>query len=70
MAEWGRARGMSEERLAEWSDTFGDRDWSAAEASRRERWPGDAAIEIDVLRASTFAKVPRARRMEARGRRP
>ena len=57
VAEWGRARGRNEEQLAEWTQQFSDADWSAAEATRRERWPGDAPINVDVLRPATFPKV-------------
>jgi pimeloyl-ACP methyl ester carboxylesterase len=57
VSEWGRARGKGEEELRDWIGSFGDDDWVAAEASRRERWPGDPPIEFDVLAAAPFPKV-------------
>ncbi|MGO9822883.1 MAG: alpha/beta fold hydrolase [Solirubrobacteraceae bacterium] len=57
VAEWARARGMSDERVAEWIASFGPEEWAAAEASRRERYLGDAPIELEKLRAATFPKV-------------
>jgi pimeloyl-ACP methyl ester carboxylesterase len=35
----------------------GDRDRGADEASRRERWPGDAPIDFDALASAPFEKV-------------
>jgi pimeloyl-ACP methyl ester carboxylesterase len=57
VADWARANGMPEERLAAWIEGFGDQEWAAAEASRRERWAGDAPIQFDVLAAAAFPKV-------------
>jgi pimeloyl-ACP methyl ester carboxylesterase len=57
VTDWARANGMPEERLATWIEGFGDQEWAAAEASRRERWPGDAPIQFDVLAAAAFPKV-------------
>lgn len=54
---WGSATGMTDDRLAAWTASFGDQDWAAADASRRERWPGDAPIDIETLRAAAFPKV-------------
>lgn len=57
VAEWARANGMPQERLTSWTDSFGDQEWTAADASRRERWPGDAPIRFEVLAAPSFPKV-------------
>ena len=57
VADWARANGMPEERLAAWIEDFGAQEWAAAEASRRERWPGDAPIQFNVLAAAAFPKV-------------
>lgn len=57
VSEWGRARGKTEHELRDWIGSFGDDDWVAAEASRRECWPGDPPIEFDVLAAAAFPKV-------------
>lgn len=54
---WARANGMPDERLAAWTAAFGEDDWVAAEATRHERWPGDASIDVDALRAAPFPKV-------------
>ncbi len=32
-------------------------DWAAAEATRRERYPGDAPVDFDILASATFPKV-------------
>jgi pimeloyl-ACP methyl ester carboxylesterase len=55
--EWARTRGMSRERIAAWVASFGAKDWAAAEATRRERWPGDAPIRLDVLAQGAFPTV-------------
>jgi pimeloyl-ACP methyl ester carboxylesterase len=57
VTEWARGRGMTAERLAGWTETWGERDWAAAEASRRERWPGDAPVRLDVLAKMAVPKV-------------
>jgi pimeloyl-ACP methyl ester carboxylesterase len=57
VTEWARARGMSEERIAEWTASFGPEEWAAAEGSRRERYLGDAPIDLETLRAAAFPKV-------------
>ena len=57
VAEWARANGMPQERLTSWTDSFGDQEWTAADASRRERWPGDAPLQFEVLAAASFPKV-------------
>jgi pimeloyl-ACP methyl ester carboxylesterase len=56
VADWAQANGMPEERLATWIEGFGDQEWAAAEASRRERWPGDAPS------SSTFWRLQHSRR--------
>jgi len=55
--EWGRTRGMSRERVDGWIASFGVADWAAAEATQRERWPGDAPIRLDVLSQAAFPTV-------------
>jgi pimeloyl-ACP methyl ester carboxylesterase len=55
--EWARARGMSEERIAERTASFGPEEWAAAEGSRQERYLGDAPIDLEALRAAAFPKV-------------
>jgi pimeloyl-ACP methyl ester carboxylesterase len=54
---WATATGMTYERRAAWTEAFGDQDWDAAEASRRERWPGDAPIDLHALGIATFPKI-------------
>jgi len=48
---------MSEARIAEWTGGFGPEEWAAAVGSRRERYLGDAPIDVDTLRAAAFPKV-------------
>ena len=55
--EWARTRGMSRERVDAWVASFGEKDWAAAEATRRERWPGDAPIRLDLLAQAAFPTV-------------
>jgi pimeloyl-ACP methyl ester carboxylesterase len=55
--EWGRTRGMSRERIDAWIASLGVKGWAAAEATRRERWPGDAPIRLDLLAEAAFPMV-------------
>ena len=55
--EWGRTSGMSRERIDAWIASLGVKEWAAAEATRRERWPGDAPIRLDLLARAAFPKV-------------
>lgn len=57
LSEWTRGRGMTAEQATAWTAQFGDLDWAAVEASRRERWPGEPPIDFDVLAAAPFPKV-------------
>jgi pimeloyl-ACP methyl ester carboxylesterase len=57
---WAQARGMTDDRIAEWINGFeveGDLGSAAMEAARLERWPGDAPFEFDALAAARFPKV-------------
>jgi pimeloyl-ACP methyl ester carboxylesterase len=67
VADWARANGMPEERLATWIEGFGDQEWAAAEASRRERWPGDGANPVRRFGGCSIPEGARARRVETRG---
>jgi pimeloyl-ACP methyl ester carboxylesterase len=55
--EWGRTRGLSGERIDGWVASLGAKEWAAAEATRRERWPGDAPIRLDVLAQAAFPTI-------------
>jgi len=55
--EWARTRGLSEERIDAWLSSFEPEDWAAAEATRSERWPGDAPVQLDVLTIMAFPRV-------------
>ncbi len=57
VSAWGAALGMPGEAVRSWTATFGGKEWAAAEASRRERWPGDAPIDLEALTAAAFPKV-------------
>lgn len=54
---WMLAGGRSDEQISEDTASFTPKDWAAVEASRKERWPGDAPIPLDVLAAARFPKV-------------
>lgn len=57
---WGRARGLSEERIAAWAAEFeglGEQGWAAVDAARRELWPGDPTFAFDVLAEARFPKL-------------
>jgi pimeloyl-ACP methyl ester carboxylesterase len=55
--EWGRTRGLSSARIDTWIASFGVSESAAAEATRRERWPGDAPIRLDLLAQAAFPTV-------------
>jgi pimeloyl-ACP methyl ester carboxylesterase len=57
VAAWATAGGRSAEQAQSWSGTFDQDDWAAVEASRNERWPGDAPIDFDALASAPFPKV-------------
>jgi pimeloyl-ACP methyl ester carboxylesterase len=54
---WRQARGASDERVNQDMAAMSPKDWAAVEASRKERWPGDAPIPVDILAAARFPKV-------------
>jgi pimeloyl-ACP methyl ester carboxylesterase len=54
---WGTAWGRSPEAQRAWVEGLGENDWAAAEATRRERYPGDAPVDFDILAAAAFPKV-------------
>jgi pimeloyl-ACP methyl ester carboxylesterase len=54
---WATGGGRSLEEAQEWTATFGEQDWAAVEASRHERWPGDAPFDFEVLAAATCPKL-------------
>ena len=54
---WGTAWGRSPEAQRAWVEGLGEDDWAAAEATRRERYPGDAPVDFDSLASATFPKV-------------
>ena len=55
--EWGATVGQSRFEVQAWTEGFAESQWSDAEASRRERWAGDAPIPYDELAAASFPKV-------------
>lgn len=54
---WGAALGRTPDQNEARLEAFTDDDWAAAEGSRRERWPGDAPIDLDALSAVSFPVV-------------
>ena len=57
ITEWALAQGRTLEQLDGWVASFSEQDWAAVEASRHERWPGDAPFQFQVLRAARFPKL-------------
>jgi pimeloyl-ACP methyl ester carboxylesterase len=55
--EWAETRGMPRERIDAWLASLDEAGWAAAEATRRERWPGDAPIPVGVLAQAAFPVV-------------
>lgn len=47
---WAHAQGRTRDEL-------GCDDWAVVDATRRQRWPGDAPIRLDVLREAPFPLV-------------
>jgi pimeloyl-ACP methyl ester carboxylesterase len=54
---WALAQGRTRSQLDAWTGSFSKQDWAAVEASRHERWPGDAPFQFEVLRAAAFPKL-------------
>ena len=52
-AVFGRKPEATRDRTATWTDM----DWAAADATRRERWPGDAPVDWSRLRDARFPKL-------------
>ncbi|MBI3998594.1 MAG: alpha/beta hydrolase [Armatimonadetes bacterium] len=52
-----RAGAMTARDINDRMAAFTLKDWAAIESTRRERWPGDAPIPLDVLAAAPFPKV-------------
>jgi pimeloyl-ACP methyl ester carboxylesterase len=48
---------MEHDAAVEWVASFTADDWAAAEASRHERWPGEADLATDALVNGDFPKV-------------
>ena len=53
----GARAGLLAHRRKAWTEGFTAADWAAAEASRRERFPGDAPIPFEALAAAPFPKL-------------
>lgn len=43
--------------IDEWTASWTPKDWAAAETTRRERWPGDAPVELAALTRLSVPKV-------------
>jgi pimeloyl-ACP methyl ester carboxylesterase len=54
---FGQAGGMDADAAIEWVASFTPDDWVAAEASRLERWPGDAEVRTEILARASFPKL-------------
>jgi pimeloyl-ACP methyl ester carboxylesterase len=60
--EWSRhwltaVAGLPEEAAAGWMAGWGEREWALAEVVRRERWAGDAEVDVAALAAAEFPKL-------------
>jgi pimeloyl-ACP methyl ester carboxylesterase len=60
--DWSRhwltaVAGLSEEAAAGWMAGWGEREWALAEVVRRERWAGDAEVDVAALAAARFPKL-------------
>ena len=60
--EWSRywlttVAGLPEEAAAGWMAGWGEREWAMAEVVRRERWAGDAEVDVAALAAAEFPKL-------------
>ena len=54
VAGFAASTGRSPEAATAWIESFGPADWAAAETSRRERWPGDAPVDLGAIAAAGF----------------
>ena len=60
--EWSRywlttVAGLPGEAAAGWMTGWGEREWALAEVVRRERWAGDAEVDVAALAAAEFPKL-------------
>ena len=55
---WGAGvMGRDPEAIDEWTAGWTPKDWAAAEATRRERWPGNAPLRLPALARLSVPKV-------------
>jgi len=54
IASFAASTGRSPEAATAWIESFGPPDWAAVETSRRERWPGDAPVDLGAIAAGGF----------------
>ena len=55
---WGaEVMGRDPAAVDEWTASWTSKDWAAAESTRRERWPGDAPLQLDALAGLSAPKV-------------
>lgn len=55
---WGAAAmGRNASEIDQWTSAWSADDWAAADTSRRERWPGDAPVDLAVLAQLAVPKV-------------
>ena len=55
---WGAGvMGRDPAAIDEWTASWTPKDWAAAEATRRERWPGDAPLQLPALARLSVPKV-------------
>ena len=55
---WGaEVMGRNPDSVDAWTSTWTPKDWAAAEATRREHWPGDAPVQLVALAELSVPKV-------------
>lgn len=52
IARFAASTGRSPEAATAWIESLGPTDWAAVETSRRERWPGDAPVDMGAIAAA------------------
>lgn len=53
----GAAMGRSATEIDAWMGSWSSDDWAAEDTSRRERWPGDAPVDLPLLAGLAVPKV-------------
>jgi pimeloyl-ACP methyl ester carboxylesterase len=49
--------GSDQQSVSKWTGSWTEKDWAAAESTRKERWPADAPVQFSVLQQLAAPKV-------------